>query len=106
MGQEVRITPSLTNQESFSTGKLSFCLIATCYLLPCNCLATLIVVESQAAQVIVGKPVVLERGYLVLAGGLPMALGHRETIGIGLAFDEALEGLGIGILGRSEEPTP
>ena len=50
-------------------------------------------VESQAAQVIVGKPVVLERGYLVLAGGLPMALGHRETIGIGLALDEALEGL-------------
>ena len=65
-------------------------------------LMTLIVIESETAQVIVGQPVVLQRGNLVLTGGLPMALCHREAVGIGLGADEALEGLGIGVLGDGE----
>jgi len=65
-------------------------------------LVTLIIVKSQAAEVIVGEPVVLERGDLVLAGSLPVALGHGKTIGIGMGLDETLQGLGVGILGDSE----
>ena len=41
-----------------------------------NRLPTLIVVEGEAAQAVVGEPIVLKRAYMVLAGGLPMALGY------------------------------
>ena len=51
---------------------------------------TLIVEKGEAAQVIVGQPVVLEGGNLILTGRLPMTLGHGETVGIGLCLDEAL----------------
>ena len=39
---------------------------------------------------VVSQPVVLQRGYLVLAGRLPMTLGYRQAIGIGLGLDKAL----------------
>ena len=39
-----------------------------------NRLPTLIVVEGEAAQAVVGEPIVLKRAYMVLAGGLPMAI--------------------------------
>ena len=47
----------------------------------------LVVVERQAAQMEVGQPVVLQRGDLVLAGCLPVALGQTEVVGVGLAVD-------------------
>jgi hypothetical protein len=39
-------------------------------------LAVLIVVEGESAQMVVGEPVVLKGGDVVLAGGLPMTLGN------------------------------
>ena len=62
----------------------------------------LVIVKGETAQVVVGQPVVLKRGNLVLAGGLPMALSYGETIGISLGFDETLKGLGVGILSDGE----
>ena len=61
-----------------------------------------VIVKGEAAQVVVGQPVVLKRGNLILAGGLPMALSYGKTIGISLGFDETLKGLGVGILSDGE----
>ena len=37
---------------------------------------TLVIVEGETAQMVVGEPVVLELGDMVLTGGLPMTLGN------------------------------
>ena len=61
----------------------------------------LIIVEGQATQVVVGEPIVLKRGNLVLTGSLPVALGETKVVGVGLSTDKPLERLGVGILSNS-----
>ena len=43
-------------------------------------MTTLVVVERETTEVVIGQPVVLKGGDLILAGGLPVALGHGEAV--------------------------